>query len=195
MDDREIYAKTDAGREEMRTRAQHLSGALRNALLLVDGHRTVGQLRELLAGGKTPQDALEQILELGFISLIQAAPPPEPEPELVAPPPSLQTTAEPAPPPAVEPNPAAPPIAQSKKAVASPTAAVQPSHFERLYNIMNEIVRDYLGLRGYFMQLKIEKCVDAEELLDLQGELGTAIAKIHGGEVAAELMTRIRAAA
>ena len=92
MDDREIYGKTEDGREEMRTRGQHLSGALRNALLLVDGHRTVGQLRELLAGGKTPTDALEQILGLGLIQLIEAPSQPE-EPASIAPTSAAETPA------------------------------------------------------------------------------------------------------
>jgi hypothetical protein len=45
------------------------------------------------------------------------------------------------------------------------------------------------------MQLKIEKCSSAEELLALQNELGAALAKAHGKEVATELMARIAAAA
>ena len=192
MDDREIYGKTEDGREEMRTRGQHLSGALRNALLLVDGHRTVGQLRELLAGGKTPADALEQILGLGLIQLIEALPRPE-EPASIAPTSVAETpAATPAPVPAAEPE-AAPPPAPEKSGAA--TAAGKPSRFERLYNVMNEMVRDYLGLRGYFMQLKVEKCVDADQLLALQDELRMAIAKIHGDDIAAELVTRIQAAA
>ena len=192
MEDREIYAKTEAGREEMRTRGQHLSGALRNALLLVDGHRTVGQLRELLAGGKTPADALEQILGLGLIQLIEALPRPE-EPASIAPTSVAETpAATPAPVPAAE-HEAAPPPAPEKSGAA--TAAGKPSRFERLYNVMNEMVRDYLGLRGYFMLLKVEKCVDADQLLALQDELRMAIAKIHGDDIAAELVTRIQAAA
>jgi hypothetical protein len=67
------------------------------------------------------------------------------------------------------------------------------TRFNRLYTLMNEIVSDYLGLRGYFMQLKIEKCSSTEELLALQEELGAAIAKAHGREVAAELVNRIQA--
>ena len=62
MNDREVYSKTESGREEMRTRALQLSGAIRNVLLLVDGKRTLAQIKTLIAGGKAPPDALEQLL-------------------------------------------------------------------------------------------------------------------------------------
>ncbi|MGA2548759.1 MAG: hypothetical protein ABSF50_01315 [Burkholderiaceae bacterium] len=205
MNEREIYTKTESGREEMRTRALHLSGALRTVLLLVDGHRPVSQLKDLMSGGKAPPDALEQLLAKGLIELYIAAPP-EPKP---APPPIVVA---PAVPPATAPRAtkygSAPiPIAPAKPAPPAarpPNAALEPAlnitteaehRFNRLYTIMNEIVSDYLGLRGYFMQLKIEKCSSAEELLALQEELGSAIAKAHGKDVAAELVNRIQAAA
>jgi hypothetical protein len=197
MKEQEIYAKTEAGREEMRTRALHLSGALRTVLLLVDGHRSVAQLRELMAGGKSPPDSLEQLLARGLIELHVAAPvepppapppPPPPAPVVTAPKASKYGTA-----PILEPKPL-PPLQRSAAAPLAPETE-GTLRFNRLYTLMNEIVSDYLGLRGYFMQLKIEKCSTSEELLALQEELGAAIAKAHGREVAAELVNRIQASA
>jgi hypothetical protein len=69
------------------------------------------------------------------------------------------------------------------------------ARFNRLYTLMNELVSDYLGLRGYFMQLKIEKCANADELLALQPELSAALIKAQGKEVGAELAARIESAA
>lgn len=194
MDSREIYTKTEAGREEIRTRALRLSGALRNILLLVDGHRTVAQLKELIAGGKAPPDAIDLLLAQGLIELTVAAPkaaPPASAPAAGA----RSDSAGPAPAPAdagpahrsASPAPAA--------TAASPQESDETRRFNRLYNVMNEITRDYLGLRGVFMQLKIEKCASAEELLELQEELGAAIAKAHNRAVSAELIARIQAAA
>ena len=37
----------------------------------------------------------------------------------------------------------------------------------RLYEAMSEAVRAHLGLRGYFMQLKIERCTDAAGLREV----------------------------
>lgn len=189
MNDKEIYAKTDAGRDEMRTRALQLSGALRNVLLLVDGNRTVTQLKELQAGGKAPPDALEQLLAMGLIEVVES---------------SVQSAAEPAPDngialaaPARDMPLLEPAASETAMPAATPSSAdeTQPQRFDRLYTLMNELVSDYLGLRGYFMQLKIEKCSSAEELLALQNELGAALAKAHGKDVATELMARIAAAA
>jgi hypothetical protein len=197
MNDREIYSKTDAGREEMRTRALQLSGALRNVLLLVDGNRSVLQLKELMAGGKASPDALEQLVTMGLIELAQAGPPPAAD---AAPPMPLadeSVLSAPAPIQLVPPPRDMPLLEPAESAVTSGTTSAEAAseRFNRLYTLMNELVSDYLGLRGYFMQLKIEKCSSAEELLGLQNELGTALAKVHGKEVATELMARISAAA
>jgi len=173
----------------MRTRALQLAGALRNVLLLVDAHRTGAQLKELISGGNAPPDALELLATMGVIEVTTAvaaaeAPPPAalPPGKSIIPPPKEMPLLEP------EPAPAAPASART----ADEDAASQ--RFNQLYTLMNELVSDYLGLRGYFMQLKIEKCSNAEELLALQGELGQALAKAPGKEVATELMARIAAA-
>lgn len=240
MNERDIYAKTEAGREEIRTRALHLSGALRTVLLLVDGHRHVYQLMELMSGGKAPKDALQQLLALGLIELRSESPSASPaslastatatlrapvasaegQPaaalaSIATKPTSAVASAVPSSgangvanavangvangvasaPPAREvaaPS-ATPPDPAANGAAGTPPQGV--SRFNRLYAVMNEIVSDYLGLRGYFMQLKIEKCSSTEELLALQEELGAALAKAHGRDVASELVDRIEASA
>ena len=67
MRDDEIYAKTDAGREEIRSRALGLTMAARAILLMVDGQRTVGAMRALIAGSKAPADVLDTLTERGLI--------------------------------------------------------------------------------------------------------------------------------
>lgn len=62
------------------------------------------------------------------------------------------------------------------------TATVAPPEVERyhlLYGWMSETVRRRLGLRGYFMQLKIERCADAEALRALWPEMAEALRKHH----------------
>jgi hypothetical protein len=195
MNDREVYSKTESGREEMRTRALQLSGAIRNVLLLVDGKRTLAQIKTLIAGGKAPPDALEQLLRQGLIELTEAPHSRSAESSgqsrsaessgqsrsASAVPPSM---------PIVEPE-AEKEIHRSADAQDDQTQA----RFNRLYTLMNELVSDYLGLRGYFMQLKIEKCANADELLALQPELSAALIKAQGKEVGAELAARIESAA
>ncbi len=59
---------------------------------------------------------------------------------------------------------------------AEPQAA-KAERFRLLYGLMSESVNQYLGLRGYFMQLKIERCADADALATLLPQLSDAIAK------------------
>lgn len=187
MNDREIYSKTESGREEMRTRALQLSGALRNVLLLVDGRRTVAQLTRLISGGKAPPDALDLLLRQGLIEMTDSGSH------------SSRSAEAHGAAPLVPPGPPAMPLVEPAESNApEPSADAQDDEtqvrFNRLYTLMNELVSDYLGLRGYFMQLKIEKCANAEELLALQPELSAALIKAHGKEVGAELVARISAA-
>ena len=57
---------------------------------------------------------------------------------------------------------------------------------------MSDAVREHLGLRGYFLQLKIERCGDAQELLALLSDLAAAVAKARGTELAREFEQRLR---
>ncbi len=173
MRDSEVPSKTDAGRDEIENRARKLPTALRSTLLLVDGQRNVGQLREVIAGLRGPADALDQLLDMGLIAarrdlaFVAAAtiPAPVPMPSMDAP----------------EPMPA-------------PAAAVGNA-YPLMYSLMSEAVRDHLGLRGYFLQLKIERCTDAAELLTVAPELKTALAKARSLGFAQEFDLRLQAAA
>lgn len=70
-----IYRKTAKGSEEISTRRHGLSPRLRNVLLLADGRRTLGELRQLV-----PQceELLPVLAEQGFVETVAAAPAPAP---------------------------------------------------------------------------------------------------------------------
>ncbi|HEY0662290.1 MAG TPA: hypothetical protein VGD21_13335 [Lysobacter sp.] len=151
--------KTDAGRDEIRQRSRRLPSALRSILLLVDGQRTVGQLRGVIAGLHAPVDALEQLVGMGLVedatsvaSHLQAAP-------------------------------------AASVGAPSPGAI---SHYGVLYALMSDAVREHLGLRGYFLQLKIERCSNAEELLAVLPDLAAALGKVRDFAVASEFEQRLR---
>ncbi len=78
-----------------------------------------------------------------------------------------------------------------------PTADGEGSanRYRVLSGLMSEAVRAYLGLRGYFMQLKIERCASADELAALLPELTAAIAKAKGDAHAAQWQQGVREAA
>ena len=57
---------------------------------------------------------------------------------------------------------------------------------------MSDAVREHLGLRGYFLQLKIERCGNAEELLGVLPDLAAALGKTRDFALASEFEQRLR---
>ena len=214
----EVYVKTDAGRDEIRSRALGLPMAVRAILLMVDGQRDVSSMRALIAGSKAPSDVLETLVARGLIesragSAAAGAPvPPATTPGIptvpavpVAPPPTVvydgpidlvlptiygDDAANRAPP---QPQPQPQPVADVP---GEPRGPVALDRYEHLYTMMNEIVRDFLAPhRRYFIQLKIERCTTPDELLELLHDLQTALAKARGEAFASEVIARVRSAA
>ena len=78
-----------------------------------------------------------------------------------------------------------------------PVAARESSNnrYTILYALMTDLVREQLGVRGYFLQLKLERAQDAPTLEALLPELQAALAKKTSDQGAASSISRIRAAA
>jgi len=178
-----IYRKTDAGRDEIRDRSRRLSPPLRTVLLMVDGQRSLAQLREVMAGMKAPDDALEALLAEG---LIEAVPSGFDVAGLVS---ALAPRAGAAAPEAAP----AHDVAGTSAATPSPETVAVPDpatagsdQYLYLYRRMSEAVRAHLGLRGYFLQLKVERCTGASDLQALLPELRGALAKAKGESFAAD---------
>lgn len=220
MLDTEIFVKTDAGRDEIRSRTLGLPMSVRAILLMIDGQRPVSAMRALIAGSKAPADVLDSLVSQG---LIERRGGPENEvrtpaamPQAPPPPPALPTPADTEKDLALQlreafATRAAPsaeplldlvlPTIHGATPVAEPVAPmiaapVPQSAYEHLYAMMNEIVRDFLAPhRRYFFQLKIERCGTAEDLLELLHALHTALAKSRGDAFASEVIARLRSAA
>lgn len=175
-----IYRKTDAGRDEIRDRGRRLSPLLRTVLLMVDGQRTLAQLREVMAGMKAPADALEALLADGLIEAVPSGFDPAGLmgaiwPRAASRPPSVVLAEAAA-------NAAAPaPVAGSAAAADTGSGA-----YLYLCERMSEAVRAHLGLRGYFLQLKVERCTDISSLQALLPELRAAVAKAKGESFASD---------
>jgi hypothetical protein len=80
-----VLAKTDLGREEIRTRALRLPPFQRRLLLLADGQRDMHALAELFPGQDTGAAARE-LLGLGCLVIQARRAPPAPAPAPAAPP-------------------------------------------------------------------------------------------------------------
>ena len=164
----ELYFKTDAGKQEIQDRGRKLPASLRSLLLMVDGQRDQTQLRDLMTGLHAPDDALEQLLVMGLVKRSEPAAPAVP---------------------------AAPALAVVETGPL-PGEVKLPADFGRyrsLYEIVTDTVRRHIGLKGYFLQLKIEKCADVDALLALLPEIATALTKAKDHTFASEWLARTRA--
>jgi hypothetical protein len=160
-----IYDKTDKGREEIATRKFQLASRLRALLVLVDGRRPEEELLRNVAGIGLTQSALQELLEQGYIVLTTSyASLPEPE------------EAEPA-------EPAAP------AAMAAPADPVQ--QFRSVYDFYNKTIKSTMGLRGFPLQLKVEKAGSVDELRELRAPYLEGVTKAKGRDTAALLVQQL----
>ena len=163
-----IFDKTDKGREEISTRKHHLAPRLRSLLVLVDGkHRTEDLLRKVAGLGLNEQ-ALAELRENAFIEAVDTAP-----------------------------------VAAATAPTEPVEAAAQPvrggdslaeegeSQFQTLYNFFSETIRSTLGLRGYALQLKVERCSSIDDFRALRQSYLDAVLKAKGNEMMLSLRDRL----
>lgn len=193
MKDGELYFKTEAGKREIQDRALRLPAALRSILLMVDGQRDQEQLRELVTGLRAPDDAIEQLVVKGLIQRGDGVPSAAPVVEAPAKAPANAVFDAPV---QVQAPVEMPVQAPATDLPALPGAINMPADFgnyRRLYNFVTDAVGRHLGLKGYFMQLKVERCSDVDALLNLLPEVATALTKAKDHSFASEWLVRARA--
>lgn len=164
MRDSDLPVKTNDGRDEIQNRSRKLPPVLRSILLIIDGERSVRHLRDLIVSLHGPADALEQLESMGLIASSAAV-----AASVIARAPT--------------------PGAAFSVQVAAPLVD-SAQRYQTLYTLMSETVREHLGIRGYFLQLKIERCSNSEELAELLPDLSAALAKAHKDDIAAEIEAR-----
>jgi len=165
-----IYDKTAKGREEIATRKHQLASRLRTLLVLVDGHKSEEELLRSVAGLGLNEHALQELVAQGFIvmsasyaSLPETAPVPAPSA-------AGQAPAAP-PPPAVTPD--------------------QVQQFQSVYDFYNKTIKSTIGLRGFTLQLKVEKAATIDELRQLRDPYVEAVQKAKGRDTAALLAQQL----
>jgi hypothetical protein len=161
-----IFDKTDKGREEIATRKYHLATRVRTLLLLVDGKQRTEDLLQKVTGMGLTEESLTELLNDGFIHAVAA------------------TSAAPA-----QPQPSAAPAAQAAPGVR--TLPDGKTQFEAIYHFYTETIKSTIGLRGYGLQMKVEKAGTLEELRDLRRPYLEAVLKAKGNELARSLRNRL----
>ncbi|GJJ05609.1 hypothetical protein RugamoR64_61470 [Duganella rhizosphaerae] len=163
-----IYDKTAKGRDEIATRKYQLAPRLRSLLVLVDGRRTEEELLRNVAGLGLTITALDELLEEGLIVLSTS----------YATMPAASVA---------DPAPAAP----AAVAPATPAAVSQAGQFQALYEFYNKTIKSTIGLRGFTLQLKVEKASSVEELRELRMPYLDAVQRAKGNFAAATLAEQL----
>ena len=175
MNDADVYIKTAAGADELKTRARGLPMRLRSMLIMVDGSRTVSELRAAAAAMAVPSDFMESLSQAGLIEVGRRA-------VFVRPELPLEATAVPAP------APAGAPVGPSL-----PAYPTDPERFVVAQKFMIQTAAESLGLRAYFFTLKLEKCYTLDDLRALLPEFSQNLAKAKGELKARSLTQRVQA--
>lgn len=157
-----IYQKTEKGQDEIRTRANHLDQRHRAVLLMINGEKTCGDILLQLNPLGMTLTVFTELEDGGYIrahepgtAAARSAPA-----SMSAPPASTATT-----------------TATTATAGSSEHSA---EGYQRLYRFYTETISRYLGLRGYLLEMKVEKAGNVQELVALREALKTALAKIRG---------------
>lgn len=165
-----LFAKTDAGRAEIRARALPLSRTARNLLLVLDASKTASDWLRLVAGA-TEAD-FQTLREQGLIAPQNAGGRP------------------PAPPPAAVPSPATPaaatPAPAAAPSVSAPAAGSPLLDRAALYTYLSGEATKLLGpFKGYAFALEVERAGDLPALQALALQLVEKVQKAKGDAAAA----------
>jgi len=164
-----IYDKTAKGREEIATRCYHLAPRLRTLLVMVDGRRAEDELLRNVAGLGLNAASMAELVEQGYIRLTTSyGGMSEPEPA-----PTVMSEAV---------------LSQAEAQAPSPS---QREQFQSLYDFYNKTIKANIGLRGFTLQLKVEKAASLDELRALRRPYLEAVLKAKGRVIAAELAEQL----
>jgi hypothetical protein len=164
-----FYDKTDKGRLEISSRQFKLSSKLRPLLVIVDGKHATAALLKSVAGLGLDESSLVKLEIQGFIVAREeelAVIPETPESLIDAAVNGLPVPAE------------------------NVTSTPVQSHTEKLLEIKNlysDTIKNALGIRGFGLQLKVEKAGTLNDFVSLRRPLLEAVLKSKGEESARDL--------
>ncbi|MFZ6639097.1 hypothetical protein ACO0LL_05105 [Undibacterium sp. TC4M20W] len=171
-----IYDKTEKGREEITTRKYQLASRLRTLLVMIDGKQSAADIMKKVAALGLTEQNLQELLEQEFI--IEIAVQTETSPNITDTSPASESIATLAGITAKSPEPAALEMTDSER-------------FQALYNFYNETIKSAIGLRGYGLQLKVERAANIDDFRALRQAYVEAVQKAKGPEMARSLSDRL----
>lgn len=160
------FDKTEKGKDEISHRTYHLSAKLRPLLVIIDGKRSATELLKNVYGLGLTQSHLDSLLAEGFIAT---------RTEVTG----LLTTAS-----AIE-------ASVVNQLETTPTVESSYARLIAVRNFFNETVKQTLGLRGFGLQLKVERAASLDDFIELRGVFLEAVEKHKGPETAHDLAVRL----
>lgn len=170
-----IYDKTPKGREEIATRKFQLAPRMRSLLVMVDGKQNKSDLLKKIIGLGLNEQNIFDLLEQEFIVVVSNN-------VAVAGPTESEIHAVPA-----------DDIAQKSVSDADSLSKEDDAarRFREVYNFFNETIKSNLGLRGFNLQLKVERAANIQDFFELRRPYIEAILNAKGKEMAISLRDRL----
>lgn len=171
-----ILDKTDKGREEIATRKYRLALRLRTLLLLIDGKHTAEEILKQVSALGLNEQSVNELLDNGFVQAIAGG--------------VLTESSATMPASAVE---ITTPEASSEDGTPGDGSILPEgeTQFQALYHFYTSTIKSTVGLRGYALQLKVERAGSIEDFRDLRQAYLDAVLKANGPEMMRSLRDRL----
>ena len=162
-----VFAKTPKGQEEMASRTGGLSPRVRRILILIDGQRSIDDLRDMVKADDL-QHTLGLLEESGYIEMVQGTP--------------LSTTP-------TDPDPVATKLKEIQTSFRSLPLETDPIRLQQARNFMTNTLTTFVGRIGTSSLLdRIETAPDHTRLRSLYDEWYLAIVMSRDGRREAEAL-------
>jgi hypothetical protein len=162
-----VFDKTDKGREEIASRKYGLPPRMRALLLLFDGRRSTEEILDKVLGMGLSELSIRDLLKEAFITRAKVGA------STVA----VQSAA-------TDPLQFSAPTAQPAHADSQPD---MQARLEALHTFFTDTIRSAIGLRGYALQLKVERARSLEDFRQMRADYLSAVTKAQGEAMAHEL--------
>jgi hypothetical protein len=164
------FDKTEKGRQEILHRTYHLHAKLRPLLVIVDGKQTAEELLKKVQGLGLTEVHFDTLLSDGFISVRDVHVPVAID--------NIETEIS---------------VKSLSAEVFNQVITTQDTADRRIAvkTFFNESIRSSLGLRGFGLQLKVERAESLSDFIELRENFLEAIEKSKGKAVADSLAVRL----
>ncbi len=200
-----IYDKTDKGREEIATRKWHLPSRMRSLLVLIDGKKTDADIVQKIGGLGLNLQSLQELQDDGFIQRVHVE---SDQVDTILDPQSddLDLTVGSTPlnlegntlglinaleesQTIFEPSEDQDPAWNQDLDAMLAKYDEEPSELriDMMKRYLNEVIKEYLGLRGFFLQRKLQKAQNLYDIHTFRQAYISAILHSKGKDLAIEL--------